>query len=65
MNKQFARLAFVPVSFLGAMGAAHAAIPEGVTTALGALSTDALTVAGVVLAAIVAVYAFKFIRKGL
>ena len=26
---------------------------------------DALTVAGIVLAAIVAVYAFKFIRKGL
>ncbi|MDA8446350.1 major capsid protein [Paracidovorax valerianellae] len=44
---------------------AHAAIPENVNTALGSLSTDALTVAGIVLAAIVAVYAFKFIRKGL
>lgn len=44
---------------------AHAAIPEEVSTALSALSTDALTVAGIVLAAIVAVYAFKFIRKGL
>ncbi len=42
----------------------HAAIPAEVTTALSTLSTDALTVAGVVLAAIVAIYAFKFIRKG-
>jgi len=36
-----------------------------VTTALTALQADALTVAGFVLAATVAVYAFKFIRKGL
>jgi hypothetical protein len=57
---------------LGSLGAvaltvgssAHAAIPAEVTTALSSLSTDALTVAGVVLAAIVAIYAFKFIRKG-
>lgn len=46
-------------------GSAMAAVPENVTTALTALQADALTVAGVVLAAIVAVYAFKFIRKGL
>jgi len=46
-------------------GSAHAEIPAAVTTALDDLSTDALTVAGIVLAAIVAVYAFKFIRKGL
>ena len=44
---------------------AHAAIPSEVSSALNDLSTDALTVAGIVLAAIVAVYAFKFIRKGL
>jgi len=44
---------------------AQAAVPEGVTTALSALSTDAVTVAGAVLAALVAVYAFKFMRKGL
>ena len=68
MNK-FARLSFRPValgSALAALGAsAHAEIPAAVNTALGNLSTDALTVAGIVLAAIVAVYAFKFIRKGL
>lgn len=50
---------------MGATGAANAALPDGVTTALASLSTDALQVAGIVLAAIVAVYAFKFIRKGL
>lgn len=54
------------VAALALVGAsAHAAIPTEVQTALDALSTDALTVAGIVLAAIVAVYAFKFIRKGL
>lgn len=46
-------------------GSVYAAVPAVVTTALDDLSTDALTVAGVVLAAIVAIYAFKFIRKGL
>lgn len=46
-------------------GAAMAEVPAVVTTALTALQADALTVAGIVLAAIVAVYAFKFIRKGL
>lgn len=44
---------------------AMAAVPANVTTALSDLSADSLTVAGIVLAAIVAVYAFKFIRKGL
>lgn len=67
MNK-FARFA-LPATLGGALiamsGSASAAIPEAVTTALSALSADALTVAGIVLAAIVAVYAFKFIRKGL
>jgi len=49
----------------GLVGAAHAEVPTAVTTALTNLQADALTVAGTVLAAIVAIYAFKFIRKGL
>lgn len=69
MNK-FARVirsrkAAVSLALATIGGAASAAVPAVVTTALEDLSTDALTVAGVVLAAIVAVYAFKFIRKGL
>jgi hypothetical protein len=59
------RLAAVPAFLAATVGAAHAAVPAVVDTALADLSTDALKVAGVVLAAIVAVYAFKFIRKGL
>lgn len=46
-------------------GYAMAAVPEAVNTELTALKADALTVAGLILAAIVAIYAFKFIRKGL
>lgn len=66
MNK-FAKRFAAPVLAAGSLviGTAHAAIPAAVTTALDDLSVDALTVAGIVLAAIVAVYAFKFIRKGL
>lgn len=50
---------------LTAIGTAHAAVPANVQTALDGLSADAVTVAGIVLAAVVAVFAFKFIRKGL
>lgn len=64
MNK-LARIVPAVAGFSLIGSGAHAAVPTEVTTALTALSTDALTVAGVVLAAIVAVYAFKFIRKGL
>lgn len=65
MNKiKQARVALVSgVSALG--GAAMAAVPTDVTAALGTIQADALTVAGVVLVAIVAVFAFKFLRKGL
>lgn len=65
MNKTFSRVGVVAGSALALMGSAYAAVPADVTAALDDLSTDALTVAGIVLAAIVAVYAFKFIRKGL
>jgi hypothetical protein len=57
------KIALVSVATLA--GSAFAAVPANVTTALSDLSADSLTVAGIVLAAIVAVYAFKFIRKGL
>lgn len=54
------------VAGLSTMGAsAMAAVPAEVTAALDGLQADALTVAGIILAAIVAVYAFKFMRKGL
>ncbi len=59
------RIAAVAAAPLTLVGTAQAAIPADVSTALGSLSTDALQVAGIVLAAIIAVFAFKFIRKGL
>jgi len=43
---------------------AFAAVPADVTTELGTMKADALTVAGLVLIAIIAVTAFKFMRKG-
>lgn len=42
----------------------YAAVPTAVTDALEDMQTDALTVAGLVLVAIIAVAAFKFMRKG-
>ena len=59
-----ARLALVPAATIAAAGAAHAAVPTDVTDALGAMKDDALVVAGLVLVAIIAVAAFKFMRKG-
>lgn len=45
--------------------AAFAAVPAEVTAELATMKTDALAVAAVVLVAIIAVAAFKFIRRGL
>ncbi len=65
MSKKIAaRLALVPAAAFAAVGSAHAEIPTEVTTALSAMKADALTVAGLVLVAIIAVAAFKFMRKG-
>lgn len=44
---------------------AHAALPTGVTEALDAAKTDGVEVAGIVLGVIIAIAAFKFIRRAL
>lgn len=54
---------FAALGFLG--GSAHAALPSEVLDVLADIAPDALLIAGVVLAAIVAVYAFKGIARGL
>lgn len=46
-------------------GNALAAVPAGVTTAIGDAATDGATVAAAVLVAVVAIYAFKLMRRGL
>lgn len=66
MNKQFRFLRFAaPVSLAGLAGSAMAEVPAEVTTALGAMKTDGLAVAALVLIAIIAIAAFKFMKKGI
>ena len=45
--------------------AAMAAVPADVTTALETAQTDGVTVAGLVLGVIIAIAAFKYIRRAL
>lgn len=56
---------YFPAVLVLSAGSAMAAVPTEVTSALTDMKADALTVAGVVLVAIIAVAAVKFIRKGL
>lgn len=58
------RFAAVSVLALGA-GQAMAAVPTEVTAALDTAKADGVTVAGIVLVVIIAIAAFKFIRKAL
>lgn len=44
---------------------AHAELPAGVSEALNAAKTDGVEVAGIVLGVIIAIAAFKFIRRAL
>jgi hypothetical protein len=47
------------------IGSALAEVPAGVTTALSDAKSDGVLVATAVLVAVVAIYAFKLMRKGL
>lgn len=46
-------------------GSAFAALPTEVTDALDTAKTDGVAMAGIVLAVIIAIAAFKFIRRAL
>ena len=48
-----------------AMQQAHAALPAGVETAITDAQVDGTTLAGLVLAVIIAIAAFKYIRRAL
>jgi hypothetical protein len=61
---QLINRAAIGASLAGLAGSVLAAVPTEVTTALDTMQDDALTVAGLVLVAIIAVAAFKFMRKG-
>ena len=45
--------------------AAHAEVPQAVTQAISTAQTDALTIGGAILAAIVTIYALKLARRAL
>lgn len=55
----------VSTALLAPLASAFAAVPTEITTALGDMKTDALAVASLVLVAVIAVAAIKFMRKGL
>lgn len=56
---------FALASLAVAAGSAHAALPADVKTALDTAKSDGVEAAGIVLVAIVAIYAFKLIRRAL
>lgn len=59
------KIASLAVLASAGMSSAFAAVPAEVTTAIGDMKADGLTIAGAVLVAIIAVAAVKFLRKGL
>lgn len=66
-NLQTLKRSLGVVAAAGVLGIqqAHAALPAGVDTALEAAKTDGVEVAGIVLGVIIAIAAFKFIRRAL
>jgi hypothetical protein len=61
--KSYVKGGFVALSTLA--GSAFAAVPADVTTALESAKTDGVQVAGVVLTVVIAIAAFKYIRRAL
>jgi len=59
------RLGAIPAALLAGMGNVWAAVPTEVSSALGEAKTDGVSVATLVLVAVIAIFAFKFMRKGL
>lgn len=57
--------AAVGVGALALAGTVHAAVPAAVTDAIEGAGADGVTVATAVLVAIVGIWAFKLIRRGL
>ncbi|WP_312723690.1 major capsid protein [Stutzerimonas nitrititolerans] len=50
---------------LGAVGTAMAEVPADATTALNDAKADGVTIGGIVLGVIIAIAAFKYIRRAL
>ena len=58
------KLIALPVVALGSIGSAFAEVPADVTTALTEAKSDALVVAGLALVVVIAIAAFKYMRRG-
>lgn len=66
MSKKLAlRLAAIPALAAASIGTALAEVPTEVSGALTTAKTDGVSVATLVLLAVIAIFAFKFMRKGL
>lgn len=65
LKKLFTASAVLVTSTILVSQQAVAAVPTEVTAALDSAKADGVTVAGVVLVVIIAIAAFKFIRKAL
>lgn len=65
MKSNLVRLASVGTGLLGAAAAAHAELPAGVSSAIDGAKADGATVGGMILAAIIIIFAFKLIRRAL
>lgn len=61
MKKKLAVLAALSAA---SIGSAMATVPTEVTTALTDAKADALTVAGLALVVVIAIAAFKYMRRG-
>lgn len=62
--KMIQKVGFGSVAFLAA-GSAFAALDPDISAALEAAKTDGMAVAGLVLGVIIAIAAFKYIRRAL
>lgn len=59
------KLSLVLGGLAASTGSAFAAVPASVTTALSDAQTDGVTIATAVFVAVVAMFAFKLMRRGL
>lgn len=59
------KLSLVLSGLVATTGSAFAAVPASVTSALGDAQTDGVTIATAVFVAVVAMFAFKLMRRGL
>lgn len=66
MFKNLRSFVAAPVAGLaGIAGQAHAALPAGVETAIQTAGADGVTASGLVLVAIIGIYAVKLVRRAL